>query len=114
MDGPVDVGATERLFGPEAIVGAAADAEILGFRAAAERVGDDVIELEERSRFAAVAVGGDVGAAASVALAVNSIRKRSGEIARTRAGVSRCGKRAARSISTSRLDFPRMASSSSS
>jgi hypothetical protein len=68
VDGAVDVGATECLLGPEAIVGAAADAEVFGFAAAAEGVGDDVVELEKCGRFAAVAVGGDVRAAASVSL----------------------------------------------
>ena len=45
VDGAVDVGATERLLGGEAIVGAAADAQVFGFRASAEGVRDDVIEL---------------------------------------------------------------------
>jgi hypothetical protein len=67
VHGAFDARSAEGLFGRETIVGATTDAEVLGFSAAAEGVGNDVIELEECRRFTTVPVGGDVRAAAVVA-----------------------------------------------
>ena len=66
VHGAFDVCAAERLLGPEVIVRSATDTKVLGVRATAEGVRDDVIELEERRRFATVAVGGNVRATAAV------------------------------------------------
>ena len=66
VHGAFDMGSAEGLFGPQAIVRPTADPEVFRFGATTESVGNDVIELEERRRLAALAVRGNVGAATPV------------------------------------------------
>ena len=67
VHGAFDVGSAEGPFSPQAIVRPTADAEVFRFDATAEGAGDDMIELEKRRGFAALAVGGNVGAPTAIA-----------------------------------------------
>jgi hypothetical protein len=64
----LDVVATVGLLGPELVVGAVPDSEVLGFVAAAEAARVDMVELEEGARRATATIGRDVGALEAVAL----------------------------------------------
>jgi hypothetical protein len=64
----LDVASAEGLLGVEAVVGAAADAQVVGLVRAPARASFDVVELEPRGRRAAMAVGVSEGAALSIPL----------------------------------------------
>jgi hypothetical protein len=64
----VDLFTTENLLGPELIVRPATNAKILGGVSASHGSWLGMIEFEKRARFAATAVGRDIGAAHAVAL----------------------------------------------
>ena len=66
VQGAFDVGTTERLLRPQAIVRTTTDPKVPGFGSASDSVGNDVIELEERGRTTVVTVQRDVGAAVPV------------------------------------------------